>query len=175
LVVNQRERVVRDLAIVEGRRRNVSAAKLAETYGMTVRRVQQIAAEWDDLPSIPKDGVRVDSGTEVRRTLVAFEQAIADLGEIVGDVGTPVHVRLGAISRTLDAHERRLRLMAAAGYVSRNLAAPLVEQEMVALIQTVVDLMRRHGVADEVIGELITLGRQRSRAPLAIEAETVAA
>jgi 16S rRNA U516 pseudouridylate synthase RsuA-like enzyme len=86
-----------------------------------------------------------------------------------------VHVRLGAITRTLDAHERRLKLMAAAGYVSRSLAAPLVEQEMVKLTQTVADVLRRHNVADDVIGELVTTARQRMRAPLAIEGEAVAA
>jgi hypothetical protein len=37
----------------------------------------------------------------------------------------PPHVKLGAL--VLDAHERRLKLMAAAGYISPNVSAPLVE------------------------------------------------
>jgi hypothetical protein len=64
--------------------------------------------------------------------------------------------------------------MAAAGYVSSNLAAPLVEQEMVKLAQTVADILRRHQVPEEVIGELVMTAKQRMRAPV-IEAEALAA
>jgi hypothetical protein len=133
--VTRRERESRDHAIVAARRRGVSCVKLAEAYGLTPQRIGQIAAEWADVPSVPRDGVRVDASKEVARTLAAFEQAIEDLGEIVGDQDAPVHMRLGAISRTFDAHERRLRLMASAGFISRNLAAPLIEQEMAAWTQ----------------------------------------
>lgn len=167
--VTKRERMARDLAIVEARRRGVPKVKIAERYGMTVRRVEQIAASWDDLPSIPKDGVPVDTGQEIRRTLAAFEQAIADLGDIVCDTSAPTHVRLGAVTRTLDAHERRLKLMASAGFISANLAAPLVEQEMARLTQTVADVLRRHEVGDAVIGELVTLARRQMRSPRVIE------
>jgi hypothetical protein len=45
----------------------------------------------------------------------------------------------------------------------------------VKLAQTVADILRRHNVGDEVIGELVTLAGQRMRQPLAIEAEAVAA
>lgn len=172
--MSRREREARDHAIVAARRRGVSSAKLAESYGLTRQRVAQIVAAWDDVPSVPRDGVRVDASREVARTLAAFEQAIEDLGEIVSDRDAPVHVRLGAIGRTFDAHERRLKLMAAAGFISRNLAAPLIEQEMAAWTQGVAEILRRHDVGDEVIGELVTTARQRMRAPLAIEAEAVA-
>lgn len=172
--MNRRERDARDLAIVEARRRNVPVAKLAQAYRLTVRRVQQITATYDDVPSVPRDGVPVDAGQEVRRTLAAFEQAITDLGEIVGNIEAPVHVRLGAITRTLDAHERRLKLMAAAGFISRNLAAPLVEQEMLALTQAVADVLRRHEIGDEIIGELVTTARQRMRSPALIESQVAA-
>ena len=164
--VTRRERMARDMAIVEARRRGVPATKLATTHELTVRRVQQIAADWDDLPSIPKDGVRVDAGQEVRRTLVAFEQAIIDLGQIVSDERAPVHVKLGAITRTFDAHERRLRLMASAGFIARNLAAPLIEQEMAAWTQGVVEILRRHEIGDEVIGEMVTMARERLGRPM---------
>jgi hypothetical protein len=108
--------------------------------------------------------------------LAAFEQAIADLGEIVGSSGAQDHVKLGAIGRALDAHERRLKLMAAAGYISRNLSAPLVEQQMIALTRTVAEILRRHNVAEEVIGELLTEARRRMSSPVAvIDAEAVAA
>jgi hypothetical protein len=174
--VTRREREARDHAIVAARRRGVSAVKLAETYSLTRQRVAQIVAEWDDVPSVPRNGVRVDASKEVARTLAAFEQAIEDLGEIIGDRDAPVHVRLGAITRTFDAHERRLRLMASAGFISRNLAAPLVEQEMAAWTQGVAEILRRHDVGDEVIGELVTMARQRLRRPtLVIEGEAVAA
>jgi hypothetical protein len=163
--VTKRERMARDLAIVEARRRGVPPAKLAEAHSMTVRRVHQIAADWDDLPSVPKDGFRVDTGEEVRRTLAAFEQAIADLAEIVTAADAQPHVRLGAITRTLDAHERRLKLMASAGFIAANLASPLVEQEVARLMQTVADVLRRHDVADEVIGELVTVARERMGSP----------
>jgi hypothetical protein len=165
---------MRDEAICAAYRRGLRAAKLAETYGLSTRRIEQIVAAARDLPSIPRSRIPVDAGEEVRRTLAALEQAITDLGEIVGNVDAPVHVRLGAISRTLDAHERRLKLMAAAGYVSSNLAAPLVEQEMVKLTQTVADILRRHQVPEEVIGELVMTAKQRMRAPV-IEAEALAA
>jgi hypothetical protein len=173
--MGRREREARDNAIVAAYRRGVSAERLAESHGLTPRRVFQIVEAWADLPSIPRDGVRVDAGKEVARTLAAFEQAIADLGEIVGG-DAPVHVRLGAVTRTLDAHERRLKLMAAAGYISRNLAAPLIEQEMVALARTVADVMRRHGVAEEVVRELLTEAKTQMRSPAGlIEAEAVPA
>jgi hypothetical protein len=172
--MTRREREERDHAIVAAYRRGVPAAKIAGTYGLTRQRVQQIVAGWDDLPSIPRDGVRVDAGQEVARTLAAFEQAIADLGEIVGSDTQP-HVKLGAITRALDAHERRLKLMASAGYISRNLAAPLIEQEMVALTRTVADVMRRHNIAEEVVRELMREAKQRMRTPPAIEAEAIAA
>jgi hypothetical protein len=172
--MTRRERDARDHAIVAAYRRGVPSAKLAETYGITQQRVGQIVRKWADLPSIPRDGVRVDAGQEVARTLAAFEQAIADLGEIVtGDA--PVHVKLGASKRAMDAHERRLKLMAAAGYISRNLAAPLVEQEMVALVRTVADVMRRRGVDEAIIGELMDEARWRMNSPAVIEAEAVAA
>jgi hypothetical protein len=173
--VTRREREERDHAIVAARRRGVSCVKLAGTYGLTPQRVGQIVADWDEVPSVPRDGVRVDASKEVTRTLAAFEQAIEDLGEIVGDRAAPVHVRLGAIGRTFDAHERRLRLMASAGFISRSLAAPLVEQEMAAWTQGVAEILRRHDVGDEVIAELVTMTRQRVRAPLAIDTQAVAA
>lgn len=173
--VTRREREARDHSIVAAYRRGVPAVKLAETHGLTRQRVNQIVSEWADLPSIPRDGVRVDAGQEVARTLAAFEQGIADLGEIVGG-DAPVHVKLGAIGRAFDAHERRLKLMAAAGYISRNLAAPLIEQEMVALVRTVADVMRRRGVDEEVIRELMAEAKTRMHSPAGvIEAEAVAA
>jgi hypothetical protein len=46
---------------------------------------------------------------------------------------------------------------------------------MVAWTQGVAEILRRHDVGDEVIGELVTLARQRLRAPLVIESEAVAA
>jgi hypothetical protein len=172
----ERERAARNHAIVAAYRRGVPAARLAATYNLSRQQIHSIVKDWDDLPSIPRDGVRVDANREVARTLAAFEQAIADLGEIVAGEDTQAHVKLGAIGRALDAHERRLKLMASAGYISRNLAAPLVEQEMAAMTQAVADLMRRHNVPDEVIGELVTMAKQRVRDPVAvIEAEAVAA
>jgi hypothetical protein len=174
-VVTRRERDRRNEAIVAAYRRGVPVIKLASTHGLTRQAIHKIVRGWDDLPSIPRDGVRVDANREVARTLAAFEQAIADLGEIVAGTDTQAHVKLGAIGRALDAHERRLKLMASAGYISRNLAAPLVEQEMAAMTQAVADLMRRHNVSDEVIGELVTMAKQRVRGPAAvIEAEAVA-
>jgi hypothetical protein len=173
--VTRREREARDHAIVAARRRGVTCARLAATYGLTPQRIGQIAADWEDVPSVPRDGVQVDAGREVTRTLAAFEQAIEDLGEIVGDQAIAPHVRIGAINRMFDAHEKRLKLMAAAGFISRNLAAPLVEQEMVAMTQAVAGILRRHNVPDEVIAELETTARQRMRSPVAIEAEAVAA
>lgn len=173
--MTRRERDARDHAIVAARRRGVSSVKLAESYGLTPQRIGQIVAEWDDIPSVPRNGVRVDASKEVARTLAAFEQAIEDLGEIVGDRDAPVHVRLGAITRTFDAHERRLKLMAAAGFISRSLAAPLVEQEMASLVQGIAELLRRHEVSDAVIGELVTMARDRMRAPVAIDVQAVVA
>lgn len=173
--MTRREREARDHEIVAAYRRGVPAARIGESYGLTRQRVQQIVSEWADLPSIPRDGVRVDAGHEVARTLAAFEQAIADLGEIVGG-DAQTHVKLGAISRALDAHERRLKLMAAAGYISRNLAAPLIEQEMVALVRTVADVLRRRGVDETIVRELLTEARQRMSSPtVVIEAEAVPA
>jgi hypothetical protein len=172
--MTRREREERREQMVAAFRRGVPATKIAAAHGVTRQAVYKAVKDWDDLPSIPRDGVRVDAGGEVARTLAAFEQAIADLGEIVGSDTQP-HVKLGAITRTLDAHERRLKLMAAAGYISRNLAAPLIEQEMIALTRTVADVLRRHGVADEIIPELMTEAKQRMRAPAVIEAEAVAA
>jgi hypothetical protein len=173
--VTRRERDARDNGIVAAYRRGVPAAKIAESHGLTRQRVGQIVAGWADLPSIPREGVHVDAGHEVARTLAAFEQAITDLGEIVGGPA-PTHVKLGAITRTLDAHERRLKLMAAAGYISRNLAAPLIEQEMVKLARTVADVMRRHGVAEEVVRELLTEAQQQmSGSGAVIESQAIAA
>jgi hypothetical protein len=174
--MTRREREARDHAIVAAYRRGVPGAKLAESHGLTRQRVQQIVAGWDDLPSIPRDGVRVDAGHEVARTLAAFEQAIADLGEIVMSSDSQTHVKLGAITRALDAHERRLKLMASAGYISANLAAPLVEQQMVALTRTVANVMRKHGVGEEVVRELLTEAKAQMRSPAGlIEAEAVPA
>jgi hypothetical protein len=156
-------------------RRGVPAVKIAEAHGVTRQAVYKAVKDWDDLPSIPRDGVRVDSGKEVARTLAGIEQAISDLGEIAGS-DAQSHVRLGAITRALDAHERRLKLMASAGYIQRNLAAPLVEQEMVAMVRTVADVLRRRGVEEEVVRELLTEARERMRSPAAlIEAEAVPA
>jgi hypothetical protein len=163
--MNRRERDARNHEIVAAYRRNVPAAKLAETYGITRQAVWKIVRSWDDLPSLPPDGVRVDAGGEVRRTLAAFEQYLADLGELVTGDAQP-HVKLGAIGRAIDLHERRLKLMASAGYISRNLAAPLIEQEMAAWTQGVAEILRRHDVGDEVIGELVTMARERLRSPV---------
>jgi hypothetical protein len=173
--MTRRERDARNHAIVAAYRRGVPASKLADSHGITRQAIHKIVKGWDDLPSIPRDGVRVDAGQEVARTLAAFEQAISDLGEIVGS-DAQTHVKLGAITRALDAHERRLKLMAAAGYISRNLAAPLIEQEMVAMVRAVADVMRRHQIGEEVIRELLTEARQQMRSPAAlIEAEAVPA
>jgi hypothetical protein len=172
--VTRRERDARDHAIVAARRRGVSCAKLAVTHGLTPQRISQIVADWDDLPSVPRNGVQVDAAGEVHRTLAAFEQYLADLGELVtGDA--QAHVKLGAIGRAIDLHERRLKLMASAGYISRNLAAPLIEQEMAAFAQGVAEILRRHEVGDEVIGELVTMARERLRSPALIEAQAVEA
>lgn len=174
--MNRREREARDHAIVAARRRGVSGAKLAAQYGLTRQRVSQIVREWEDVPSIPRDGVQVDAGGEVRRVLVAFEQAIEDFGLMVGEADAPAHVRLGAATRLLVAHRDRLRLMAEAGYISRELAAPLLEQDLMAQAQAVADVLRRYDVPDEAVAELRALmARRRRGAAAVINAEAVAA
>jgi Homeodomain-like domain-containing protein len=171
----RRERDARRHDMVAAFRRGVPAAKIAETHGVTRQAVYKAVRAWDDLPSIPRDGVRVDAGKEVARTIAAFDQAIADLGEIVGG-DAQSHVRLGAITRALDAQERRLKLMASAGYIPRNLAAPLIEQELVSMVRTVADVLRRRGVDEETVRELLNEARERMRSPAGlIEAEAVAA
>jgi hypothetical protein len=173
--VTRRERDERNHAIVAAYRRGVPAPKLAASHGMTRQAVYKIVRGWDDLPSIPRDGVRVDASGEVARTLAAFEQAIADLADIVTGDAQP-HVKLGAISRTMDAHERRLRLMSAAGYIGRTLAEPQIEQRMAAMVQEIADVLGRSGVPDQVIGELMTAAQRQIRSPAAlIERQAAAA
>ena len=145
-------------------RRGVSAPKIAEAEGLTRQRVYQVVEAWDDVPSVPRDGVAVDSGGEVRKTIAAFDQAIEDLGALVGG-DAPVHVKLGAITRAMDVHERRLRLMASAGYIQRNLAAPLIEQETAAMVAGVLEVLRRRGVDEEIVRELMDVARARVRSP----------
>jgi hypothetical protein len=45
---------------------------------------------------------------------------------------------------------------------------------MGAWTQGVAEILRRHNVGDEVIGELVAMARQRLRSPALIEAEAVA-
>jgi AcrR family transcriptional regulator len=92
--MTQRERETRKEAVVAAFRRGVPAARIAATCGISRQAVYKAVKSRDDLPSIPRDGVRVDANHEAARTLVAFEQAISDLGEIVGNRDAPVHVRL---------------------------------------------------------------------------------
>lgn len=159
-------REARDRRIVAAKRRGVSLARIAELEGITAQRAGQICSEWDDVPSVPRNGVVVDAGQEVRRTLVAFEQAIEDLGELVANGETPKHVKLGAIGRALDAHERRLRLMASAGYISRSLASPLIEQEVASAMSLVTDVLRRHQVDESVVREIAQEAERRKRQPV---------
>lgn len=160
--MTRRERDERARAIVAAKRRGVSTAKLATDYGITRQAVNAIVKRYRDEPSIPTAGIVVDAGDEVRTMIEAFDQAIEDLGDIVTSEA-PVHVKLGAITRALDARERRLRLMASAGWINRNLAAPLIEQEMAAMVAAVVDVMRENDVGEDVIRQLLDTLERRSR------------
>lgn len=161
--MTRRERDERNRRMIAAHRRGVSVARIAESEGLTTVRVYQVIKDWEDVPSVAA-GVVVDSGEEVRRTIMAFDQAIEDLGEIAASEG-PMHLRIGAVSRALDARERRLKLMAAAGYISRNLAAPLVEQEVAAAMSMVADVLRRNRVEEAVVREIVTAAEERRRAP----------
>jgi hypothetical protein len=151
--------------MVAARRRGVSVMRIAENEGLTRQAVYKALERWEDVPSLPPEGVRVDSGKEVARTLEAFEQMLEDLGEIVGGEA-PAHVKLGAITRSVELHERRLRLMASAGYIARNLAAPLIEQETAAMVTGVLEVLRRRGVDEEIVRELMQVARGRVRSPI---------
>lgn len=172
--MTRRERDERNRRIVAAVRRGVSYEKAGAPEGITRQAVAKIVHAWDDVPSVPADGVVVDSGNEVRQTIAAFDQAIEDLAVIVGS-DAQSHVKLGAITRALDARERRLRLMAQAGYISRNLAAPLIEQQMASMVSGIVEVMRRRGVAEDVIRELRDLSRQHVRSPVIDGREVIAA
>ncbi len=151
--------------MVAAHRRGVPVVKIAAAHGITRQAVYKILKNWEGTPSVPRDGVRVDAGRVVDQTLAAYEQMIEDLAELVTTTSRSApHVTLGAISRMLEVHDRRLRLMAAAGYVGRTLAEPQIEQRMVAMAQRVADLLGRSGVPDEVIDELMAVAREHVEA-----------
>jgi hypothetical protein len=165
-----REQVAKEQRIVRLLRSGATPQRVAEMFDLTDRRVRQIAAAWRDVPSIPPAGVQVDSGAEVLRLIERLEMVREDL-VMLAESTSHDGVRLGALRDRRETEVLLMQVRVEAGLLPRDLSASNGVQEFVGMARGFVELMRRRGVDEDVVSELLSFVEQ----PRAIGAEAVAA
>jgi hypothetical protein len=161
----------RNALIVASLNRGMGTGLVARRHDLTPRMVQKIRARAEAVEALTVTGE--EQQRNVVRDLAAVRQLVEDYAEVFEETD---HTgwRLGALRGRMEAIALLMNVQAAAGQIPRNLAAPNVHAEVMALLGEVVETLRRHHVAEEVVRELLTIAERRDGRP-AIEAQAVAA
>jgi hypothetical protein len=162
-VSRAREKLEREAHIVGLRRRGVSVSTVAQMAGITPRRVQQICAAWRDEPTSPAPGVVGASEEEVERLILGIDLVLEDLAMLIDGTGHD-GVKLGAIRAYRDTLVLRAQTLASAGKMPKSLAAPDVEQQVAAVMSSMIDVLRQHRISEEVVREMLAAMERGMRA-----------
>lgn len=155
-----RDQVAKEHRIVRLLRSGVSPQRVAAMFDLTDRRVRQIRATWADVPTLPPDGIKVDTtGAEIQRVLDRLELIEEDL-VVLGEQTAHDGVRLGALRDRRETEVLIMQLKAELGVLPRNLAAPSLQQEVVGMVREIADALRRKRVDEAIVREVLKVAEQ---------------
>jgi hypothetical protein len=145
------EQANRNAEIVAGKMRGLSWSQLAASYGITIRRCQQIFAEWrEENPTL-----RHHDPIEIADDLL--DGYTADIEELVLIAATSDQdaVRVGAINARMNARQRITELLQALGVLPNDLGEMRIQIDARITAQKVLAVLEPLGLPDGVIDDLI--------------------
>lgn len=148
---NAAEKVQRDRQIVAAKARALSDATVAETFGVSERHVQNVMAEYrESQPSLRT----IDPIETVEQVLFELRGTIEELALISSSTKQDA-VRVGAISKKLDATKQMTALMQATGVLPNDLGTLKVDMDVRAFAATVLRVFTEEGVPQETVAKVM--------------------
>jgi hypothetical protein len=147
-----RVQLAQRLAVGRAQPTPVSWNVLAEREQLSVSQCHRILADYqaEDLRLGDPLGL-------VRETLGIFNRAIEQLGEIAEADNSHSTVKVGALRLLLEALGGRISLLVAAGLMPKRLSAQRDHEDAVVLVRRLAQVIERHDLGDEIVGELIAV------------------
>lgn len=121
---------------------------IAQEQGISARQAQEIYADFQRWDIYVKD------------PLASVDEAIAFLTALLEELGREIlngdnsNARVGASRAALEVLRQRIELQQAAGRMPRNLHRFRAEAAFVDISRQMIEVMRRRGVAPEVLAEV---------------------
>jgi hypothetical protein len=146
-----RERADRNFAVFEARVRGIAWARIATEHGISERQAQRLYAEQrENRPSLASR----DPVEAVEELLDGYDAALEDLA-LLGRDTSHDGTRLGAIRGRLDVIRAKYELLAAVGVLPADLGRLSVEIDVRRTMDTMIEVLERHGVDEAVFDELL--------------------
>lgn len=154
--MTSRERGRRNAAIVAARRANLPWKTIADQFGLTVRGAEKIVKMWE--VSAPATVEDPDPFADMLAGLgVALERLLLEGLTAPSDAS-----RVGALKGYVETLMLRYCVERDAGRVPYHPAAPKLNDDVQLLFREFADLMRRRGVGDDVLLEMLELAQSRT-------------
>jgi hypothetical protein len=152
------DKVRRDAALVADRNRGLTWPQVASRHGVSETQARNIHRAWRD------GNQRVLASQEpmewLWRTLERYESIQAQLAVIAASADNSA-AQVGALRAQMDAIAAQTQLLVASGLLPRNLRAFREAGDMSRLIVRFVEILERHEVEPELVGELLELVQQQ--------------
>lgn len=140
------EQAQRDADIVAARLRGLGWAQIARTYGLTVRRVQQIFAAWRQ----ENKTLRHQDPLDIVDELLEQYQGAAEELALVAVNADNTSARVGAIRARMEAMKNIAELLQAVGVLPKDLGTLRVEMDVRYVAETILRVFDEEDVPERV-------------------------
>lgn len=140
------EQATRNMEIVAARGRGLSVTAVAQTYGISTRRVKQITAEW----RATNPSIRHQDGVQIADQLIEFWQGTIEELAMIAATTSHDAVRVGAINSKMGALGKLTDLLQAINALPHDLGTLRVVMDARVLADRLVLVLDRFDLPPEV-------------------------